>query len=110
MFSPRQSSDPSTPGTHWKGTVECFAGKSSRLMCTLLMHWEAGYESPWAVLTDLTPEEAEVRWYGMRTWIDTGFKEFKRGLWGWPHSKTVEATREDRSWLGLAVSRLCAVA
>jgi hypothetical protein len=41
------------------------------------MHWEAGYESPWAVLTDLEPEEAEVSWYGMRTWIETGFKDFK---------------------------------
>jgi hypothetical protein len=56
-----------TPGTSWKGTVECFAGKGSRLKCTLLMHWEAGYESAWAVLTDLEPEEAEVSWYGMRT-------------------------------------------
>ena len=63
------------PGTSWKGTVECFAGKASRLTCTLLMHWEAGYEHPWAVLTDLKPEEAEVSWYGMRTWIETGFKD-----------------------------------
>ena len=50
--------------------VECFAGKSSRLTCTLLMHWEAGYEAPWAVLTDLAPEEADVSWYGMRMWIE----------------------------------------
>ncbi len=49
-----------TPGTHWKGKVECFVGKQSRLRCTLLMHWEAGYEHPWAVLTDLSPEQAEV--------------------------------------------------
>src|SRR5258708_14958955 len=55
------------PGTRWKGTAECFSGKGSRLTCTLLIHWEAGYESPWAVLTDLEPEEAEVSWYGMRT-------------------------------------------
>jgi hypothetical protein len=63
------------PGTRWKGKVECFAGKASRLMCTLLMHWEAGYEHPWAVLTDLDPEQAEVSWYGMRTWIETGYKD-----------------------------------
>lgn len=62
------------------GGVLC--GEGSRLKCTLLMHWEAGYESAWAVLTDLEPEEAEVSWYGMRTWIETGFKDFKRGLWG----------------------------
>lgn len=40
------------------------------------MHWEAGYEYPWAVLTDLDPEQAEVSWYGMRTWIETGYKDF----------------------------------
>jgi hypothetical protein len=63
------------PGARWKGKVECFAGKASRLTCTLLMHWEAGYEHPWAVLTDLDPEQAEVSWYGMRTWIETGYKD-----------------------------------
>jgi len=30
------------PGTQWKGCVECFAGKGSRLVCTLLMSWEEG--------------------------------------------------------------------
>jgi hypothetical protein len=60
---------PWTPvlGTHWKGEVKCFVGKQSGLTCTLGMYWEAGYETPWVVLTDLAPEEAEVSWYGMRT-------------------------------------------
>jgi len=64
------------PGTSWKGEVECFAGKASRVKGTLLMHWQAGYEHPWVVLTDLKPEEAEVSWYGMRTWIETGENRF----------------------------------
>jgi hypothetical protein len=98
-----------TPGTCWKGMVECFAGKSSRLTCTLLMHWEAGYEAPWAVLTDLASEEADVSWYGMRTWIETGFKDFKRGLWGWHHSKMQEARRVERFWLAMAVAQLWSV-
>jgi hypothetical protein len=98
-----------TPGTSWKGEVECFAGKASRLTCTLLMHWEAGYEHPWAVLTDLSPEQAEVSWYGMRTWIETGFKDFKRGLWGWHHSKMLEASRVERLWLAMAVAQVWTV-
>lgn len=97
------------PGTKWKGEVECFAGASSRLRCSLLMHWEAGYEHPWAVLTDLKPEQAEVSWYGMRTWIETGFKDFKRGLWGWHHSKMQEASRVERLWLAMAVAQLWTV-
>jgi hypothetical protein len=94
------------PGTRWKGQVECFAGKASHLTCTLLMHWEAGYEHAWAVLTDLEPEHAEVSWYGMRTWIETGYKDFKRGLWGWHHSKMQEAGRVERLWLAMAVAQV----
>jgi len=97
------------PGTRWKGQVECFAGKASRLRCTWLMHWEAGYEHPWAVLTALDPEQAEVSWYGMRTWIETGYKDFKRGLWGWHHSKMRDAGRVERLWLAMAVAQLWAV-
>ncbi len=97
------------PGTNWKGQVECFVGKASRLRCTLLMHWKAGYEDPWAVLTDLSPGEAEVSWYGMRTWIESGFKDFKRGLWGWHHSKMKEASRVERLWLAMAVAQVWTV-
>jgi len=97
------------PGTRWKGQVECFAGKASRLRCTLLMHWEAGYEHPWVVLTDLAPEQAEVSWYGMRAWIETGYKDFKRGLWGWHHNKMQEASRIERLWLAMAVAQLWTV-
>jgi len=70
------------PGTCWKGEVECFAGKASRVKGTRLLHWEAGYEHPWAVLTDLKPEEAEVSWYSMRTWIEGGFKDAETRLVG----------------------------
>lgn len=98
-----------SPRTSWKGRVECFAGKASRVTDTLLMHWQAGYEHPWVVLTDLAPEEAEVSWYGMRTWIETGFKDFKRGLWGWHHSKMQTASRVERLWLAMAVAQIWTV-
>ncbi len=39
------------------------------------MHWEPGYASAWIILTDLEPEEALVSWYGLRTWIESGFKD-----------------------------------
>jgi hypothetical protein len=98
-----------TPGTSWQGAVECFASKSSRVTGTLLMHWEAGYESAWIILTDLKPEEALVSWYGLRTWIEGGFKDFKRGLWGWHHSKMRHASNVERLWLALAVAQLWCV-
>ena len=64
-----------TPGTSWHGKVECFASTKGRVNGTLLMHWEPGYESAWVILTDLEPEEAMVSWYGLRTWIECGFKD-----------------------------------
>ncbi len=45
----------------------------------------------------------------MRTWIETGYKDFKRGLWGWHHSKMREAGRVERLWLAMAVAQLWAV-
>lgn len=86
--------------------MECFAGKHSRVKGTLLLHWAAGYESPWIVLTDLEPEEAQISWYGLRTWIETGFKDFKRGLWGWHQTKMTHASCVERLWLAMAVAQV----
>ncbi len=97
------------PGTHWQGQMECFAGKASRLLATVLMHWEPGYEAAWIILTDLEPEHAQIAWYGLRTWIEGGFKDFKRGFWGWHHSKMERATCVERLWLALALAQLWCV-
>ncbi|HEY6409646.1 MAG TPA: hypothetical protein VIY29_19480 [Ktedonobacteraceae bacterium] len=98
-----------TPGTSWQGKVECFASKKGRVNATLLMHWEPGYESAWIILTDLEPEEAMVSWYGLRTWIEGGFKDFKRGLWRWHHSKMQRASSVERLWLAMALAQLWCV-
>jgi hypothetical protein len=92
------------PGTIWQGVVECFASPKSRLHCTLLMQWQVGYEHAWIILTDLAPEEANVAWYGLRVWIEAGFKDVKRGGLGWHHSKMVDARRVERLWLAMAVA------
>lgn len=92
------------PGTRWQGSVECFVQRKSRLRCTLLLCWEVGYEHPWVVITDLSPQVARVAWYSMRAWIEAGFKELKRGGWGWHHSKMHEASRVERLWLAMAVA------
>jgi len=98
-----------TPGTSWQGKVECFASKKGRVNGTLLMHWEPGYASAWIILTDLEPEEALVSWYGLRTWIEGGFKDLKRGLWGWHHSKMERASSVERLWLAMALAQLWCV-
>jgi len=96
-------------GYRWSGQVRCFTGASSRLDCTLLARWDDDYKDPWLILTDLLPEQADVAWYGMRAWIECGFKDTKRGGWNWHHTKMEDPARAERHWLVMAVASLWAV-
>jgi len=96
-------------GSAWCGTVDCFSGEVSRLQCTLLARWDEGYEEVWLIVTDLEPAQATAVWYGMRTWIEGGFKDTKRGGWGWHQTKMVDPERAERLWLAIAVATLWAV-
>ena len=62
------------PGTRWRGTGTAFKSRQRRLRCTLLACWEEGYTDPWLILTDLPPTASEAGWYGLRAWIEQGFK------------------------------------
>ena len=91
-------------GARWQGEADCFVQKHSRLRCTLLLQWEVGYEHAWAVITDLSAAQANIAWYALRAWIEAGFKDLKRGGWGWQHSKMDQASRVERLWLAMAVA------
>ena len=97
-------------GEQWAGQVECFAQKQSRLCCTLVLCQQEGYEQPWVIVTDLLPTEVQGAWYRMRYWIEGGFKDFKRGGWGWQHTKMLDPERAERLWLAMAVATLWTVA
>ena len=85
-----------------------YAGE--QLRCTLLACWTAGHEEPWLVLTDLPPEAGNAVWYGLRTWIEQGFKIIKSGLWDWQKTRMDDPARVERLWLVLAVATLWVVA
>lgn len=92
-----------------------FAGRgrayaSVELRCTLLGCWEAGHDEPWLVLTDLAPESGQAVWYGLRTWIEQGFKVLKGGGWQWQNTRREDPERVERLWLVLAVATLWVVA
>ncbi len=93
----------------WRGRVTCFSSPESQLDCTLLARWDAGYAEPWLVVTDLAPEAAEAAWYGMRSWIEGGFKDIKRGGWQWHQTKMTDPARATRLWLAIAVATLWVV-
>lgn len=96
-------------GTGWSGVVDCFVTRECRLTCTLLARWEAQYAEPWLIVTDLAPEVADIAWYGMRTWMECGFKDSKRGGWQWQQTKMTDPERASRLWLAIAVATLWVV-
>ena len=93
-------------GQRWAGQVVCFTTPARQLACTLLARWDAGYRDPWLILTDLPPTAVDVAWYGLRAWIECGFKDSKRGGWHWEQTKMLDPARAERLWLALAVATL----
>lgn len=96
-------------GSQWCGEVMCFSTPECQLRCTLLARWEVGYAEPWLILTDLTAVGTEAAWYGMRSWIEGGFKDLKRGGWQWQQTKMTDPARAQRVWLAMAVATLWVV-
>src|SRR5205814_5242896 len=77
-----------------------------RLECTLLAFFGEGHKDPWLLLTDLPPENADACWYGLRTWIEQGFKFLKRSGWQWNHTRMSDPQRAERLWLATSVATL----
>ena len=96
-FAPR-------PGTSWRGTGVAFT--RNQVACTLLARWEEGYKDPWLILTDLAPEASDAGWYGLRAWIEQGFKITKRAGWQWHRTRMSAPDRAARLWLAVAVATL----
>jgi len=96
-------------GQRWAGQVTCFATKDRQLSCTLLARWDRGYKDPWLIVTDLPAQRADVAWYGLRAWIECGFKDSKRGGWHWEQTKMRDPRRAERLWLAMAVATLWVV-
>lgn len=91
-------------GRQWQGRVTAFKNESARLDCTLLAWWGQGHAEPWLVVTDLPPQAVNVCWYGLRAWIEQGFKRFKRGGWQWQYTRMEDPARAERLWLAVAVA------
>ena len=46
----------------------------------------------------------ELYWYGLRTWIEQGFKRLKSGGWDWQYTRRTDPERAERLWLVMAVA------
>ncbi|MCB1819984.1 MAG: transposase [Candidatus Competibacteraceae bacterium] len=91
-------------GRRWAGRGTAFSHPKTHLVCTLLAHWEAGHENPWLILTDVPPQAVDACWYGLRAWIEQGFKKIKRGGWQGQYTRMTDPDWAERLWLVIAIA------
>jgi hypothetical protein len=98
------------PGHAWVGAGTAFKHRDVRRQGTLVVVWDAEQAEPWLVLTDLAPEGVGVVWYGLRVWIELGFRALKSLGWHWERMRRTHPDRVARHWLVLAVATLVTLA
>jgi len=95
------------PGYAWLGSGTAFSHPNKRRRFgTLVVVWDTDQKEPWIVITDLSPEAVGVCWYGLRFWIELGFRALKGVGWQWQHTRRIDPQRVARYWLVLAVATL----
>ncbi len=98
------------PGHAWVGTGTAFNTKHRHRFGTLIVMWDEEQAQPWIVLTDLAPQDVGVSWYGLRVWIELGFRALKGVGWQWQHTRRTDPDRASRHWLVIAVAMLWVMA
>ncbi len=98
------------PGYGWVGRGVAFKDPKVRRAGTLIVVWAEGQKEPWVVLTDLLPKRVGACWYGLRIWIELGFRALKGVGWHWERTRRTGPPRVARYWLVLAVATLWVVA
>ena len=98
------------PGHAWVGAGTAFKHGQVRRQGTLVAVWDADQAEPWLVLTDLVPERVGVLWYGLRVWIELGFRALKSMGWHWERMRRTHPDRVARHWLVLAVATVLTLA
>ncbi|MBI4297138.1 MAG: transposase [Chloroflexi bacterium] len=97
-------------GHAWVGQGTVFRRPKAHRFGTLLVVWGEAQVEPWMVLTDLAPTAIGVCWYGLRVWVELGFRALKGIGWQWQHTRRSDPTRVTRHWLVLAVAMLWVMA
>lgn len=91
-------------GEAWLGQGRAF--RHQPLAGTLVVVWQEGAAEPWVLLTDLAPVAVGVVWYGLRVWIELGFRVIKSLGLQWQRTRRLDPDRVARHWLVLAVALL----
>ena len=88
----------------WSGQITCF--KKNPLECTILARWDQDYTDPWLILTDLSPNQADVSWYQFRCWIECSYRDLKSDGFDWHKTRLFHPDRAERHWLAISVAML----
>ena len=92
------------PGEYFVGEGDLFSTRPHR--CTLVVVWRLGFDEPWLLMTDLPPQRCVKAFYGLRCWIEQGFRCLKSGGLRCERLRITEPDRVERVWLVMAVSLL----
>lgn len=93
-------------GCCYRGAGVLFKSKGKQLRCTLVAVWEVGYAEPWYLATDLAPAVCTGAWYGLRAWIEQGFRCIKSFGMQWERCRITAPERLERLWLVYALALL----
>jgi hypothetical protein len=97
-------------GWCWVGAGVAYKHKPARLAATLVVVWGTDQGAPWLLLTDLPPAAVAGSWYGLRVWIELGFRALKSFGWHWERTRRTNPARIARHWLVLAIATLLSLA
>ena len=76
----------------------------------MIVVWDTEQSEPSIVMTDLPSAEAGVCWYGLRFWIEMGFRALKAVGFRWDKTRREDPERVCRHWLVLSVATLWTLA
>jgi hypothetical protein len=104
----RQRAHELVPGAGWcwVGAGVAYKERAKRLAATLVVVWGQGQKTPWLLVTDVAPEAVAGSWYGLRIWIELGFRALKSFGWHWERTRRTDPERIARHWLAMAVATL----
>jgi hypothetical protein len=88
----------------WPSAV--FKNEAGQLHGTLVAYQGEGYAEPWLLVTDLAASVAQASWYGLRDWIEQGYKRCKGEGWRVLRTRITDCKRLERLWLAMAVATL----
>ena len=91
----------SQAGERWHGRVYAFK-KAGWMRCWAIGQWDQGHKEPWLLLTNFPG--AQGKWYGLRMWEESAFKDFKSNGWQWQRSRVRDPEHANRLWLVMALA------